>query len=129
MIQKQSHRNFEIKGAHEANLYISGYASVFNIEDRHGDVIVPGAFHNVAKQRKIKFLWQHDQTKPIGVINNFYEDSKGLFIEATINGSTQYGKDAKSLIEQGAIGAFSIGFNANKFYICLLYTSDAADDM
>lgn len=108
---------FEVKIASEDNLDITGYASIFNLEDSAGDIIEPGAFKNAVSRRKVILLWQHDQTKPIGVINELYEDHKGLVIKATINGATQYGSDAKSLIEQGAIDGFSIGFYTKKSYL------------
>ena len=110
MQYKNYNQSFEVKALQEDHLHIKGYASVFNVEDGVGDVVVPGAFKDAIAQRTIKLLWQHKQEIPIGVIDIIFEDQKGLYVEATVNGITQAGKDAKSLIEQGAVNGFSIGF-------------------
>jgi len=104
MQHKSYKSSFYVKATDGNNLHIAGYASVFNVEDSVGHIIMPGAFQDVIKKKKIKFLWQHKQEVPIGVIDEIYEDNKGLYIRATINGSIQ------SLIEQGAVNGFSIGF-------------------
>lgn len=97
---------------------ITGYASIFNELDYHNDVILKGAFENsISKHksgRKIKLLWQHDQNKPIGVINSLYEDDKGLLVEASVNNSIAQGREVISLIKQEALDALSIGFNVAK---------------
>lgn len=110
MQHKSYEQCFEIKAVEGNNLHVKGYASVFNVEDGVGHIIMPGAFREAIIQKKIKFLWQHKQEMPIGIIDKIYEDQKGLYIEATINGAIQSGIDAKSLIEQGAVDSFSIGF-------------------
>lgn len=117
MEQKQSSLILTIKAEQNQNMVVEGYASIFNIEDNIGDVILPGAFKEAILKRKIVLLWQHDNTKPIGVINEIYEDQKGLFIKATINSKVKYGKEAEALIHQGAINSFSIGFYTKDFYI------------
>lgn len=110
MQQKSYKHGFQVKAIDGNNLHIAGYASVFNVEDGVGHIIMPGAFKDAIKEKKIKFLWQHKQEMPIGVIDEIYEDYRGLYIKATINGSIQSGGDAKSLVEQGAVDGFSIGF-------------------
>ncbi len=110
MQYKNYNLSFEVKSQQEDNLHVAGYASVFNVEDGAGDIVMPGAFKDAILSKKIKLLWQHKQEVPIGVIEKIYEDEKGLYIAATINGTTLAGKDAKSLIEQGAVNGFSIGF-------------------
>ena len=112
MQYKSDNHNFEVKSTKEGNLRVVGYASVFNVEDGEGHIITSGAFKDAISKRTIKLLWQHKQEMPIGVIDVIYEDQKGLYIEATINGGTQVGGDAKSLVKQGAVDGFSIGFYA-----------------
>ena len=113
---KNYKHHFEVK-AQGDNFQVEGYASVFNVKDNHGEIISPGAYKNASRKRKIAFLWQYDQTKPIGVIDEIYEDEKGIFMKATINGTTQNGRDAISLIEQGAIEGFSVGFYVKKCHL------------
>lgn len=92
---------------------ISGYASVFDVLDNHGEVVMPGAFTKSLEARfktgKIKVLWQHDQTKPIGIPIEMREDSKGLFVSARIS-ETKQGDDALRLIADGVVDSFSIGY-------------------
>lgn len=91
---------------------INGYASIFDFKDHHGDVVKKGAFAKTLDTKKsIKFLWQHDQSSPIGKINKIYEDSKGLYIEASITNGTSKGKEAIDLVKKGIINGLSIGFN------------------
>lgn len=107
-------RKLIIKSASTSKITIAGYASVFDVIDAHNDIVVKGAFLSSLIQhyhtKYIKFLWQHNMHKPIGLIKQIYEDEYGLFVEAEINTSTIYGKEAESLIKQGAIYSFSIGF-------------------
>ena len=100
---------------------VSGYASTFDVPDQERDIFLPGAFsqsieENNLGKRNIKFLWQHNQMEPIGVINSLVEDYYGLRVEAEINNETQTGREAISLIKQGAVGSFSIAFDVEKSY-------------
>ena len=92
---------FIIKNSNKNTSLIQGYASVFNVLDNHNDMISKGAFVS-SMGRDVKLLWQHDTTKPIGVITKMFEDDYGLHIEAEINNNTQYGSDAVQLIKQKA---------------------------
>ncbi len=99
-----------IKSIEADNAVISGYASVYNVADQHNDIILPGAFAQSTIET-VKFLWQHDFTKPIGVIRSLADDMYGLQVEAVINGKVDAGKEAIELISQGAVNGLSIGFN------------------
>ena len=105
--------SFKTLGSHE--LRLTGYASVFNTLDHHNDIIAKDAFSESITRHeqgyRVKLLWQHDQTKPIGVINKLSQDSTGLFVEASINNTITQGREVISLIKQKAIDSFSIGFN------------------
>ena len=51
-------------------LSISGYASLFGVADRGGDLVMPGAFRRMPPARGsagIRMLLQHDPGQPIGV--------------------------------------------------------------
>lgn len=105
----QNFDNIEIKSASNSEVIITGYASVYNVADHHNDLIVKGAFASVVHQN-IKFLWQHDTKKPIGIITYLSEDDYGLKMEAVINNKVKAGSEAIELIKQGAIDGLSIGF-------------------
>lgn len=108
---KSSDNPIVIKSTTSNSARIAGYASVFNIKDSHGDIIIPGAFKNTdLTGNKIKLLWQHDHKQPIGIISLLKEDTHGLYIEAEINCATTQGKEIIALLKQGAVDGLSIGF-------------------
>lgn len=98
---------------------VSGYASVFNVKDAHGDIVKKGAFRVEVKSGAItknsqqqvvpKFLWQHDNEQVIGKIENLYEDDYGLWVEAHLYIDTHKGQEAAILVQQQAIDGLSIG--------------------
>jgi HK97 family phage prohead protease len=104
----------EVKSSSEDHVHIAGYASVFGEIDSYKDVVLRGAFAGVSSPRDVKFLWQHDMTKPIGVVTNLFEDEHGLYVEATINNETQQGREAVSLVKQGALNGLSIGYHSKE---------------
>ncbi|MDR2157727.1 MAG: phage major capsid protein [Holosporaceae bacterium] len=99
---------------------ISGYASVFNVVDGYGDVVLNGAFkHTVAsfaKGKKPKLLWQHDARSPIGIIEEIFEDNYGLFIKGRLLLEIPKAKEAYSLLKNKAIDGFSIGYKIRNNY-------------
>ena len=56
-----------------------------------------------------KLMWQHDQREPIGKITEGRHTEAGFEIRATIS-ETQRGLDAITLLEDGVINKFSVGF-------------------
>jgi len=94
---------------------IAGYASTFNAADAHGDVVAPGAFgaslaaHKAAGTMPL-MLWAHDQAAPIGIWTEAREDAFGLAVKGALNLDTARGREAYSLLKQGAINGMSIGF-------------------
>ena len=87
----------------------SGYASVFNLEDRGGDVVLPGAFGQV-EAGAVKMLRQHDTSEPVGVWTRLIEDRKGLLAEGRLILDTQKGRETYALLKAGAMNGLSIGF-------------------
>ena len=102
--------DFIVKSSRKENTLISGYASVFGVIDTHNDIVVKGAF-KTAEYNKVKLLWQHDVTKPIGIIKFLQEDEYGLRLEAEINNNTVAGVEATELVKQKAVGGLSTGFS------------------
>jgi HK97 family phage prohead protease len=105
----------DVKDAGEAGEF-TGHVSVFGNEDLDGDVIDPGAFLKTVSEHAGVFpmLWQHDTWEPIGVSKSMAEDSYGLATEGAFNMETQRGREAFSLLKQGALQGFSIGFKSIK---------------
>lgn len=93
---------------------ISGYASLFGVEDLGGDVVVAGAFAKSLESRHPKLLWDHDPGAPIGAWTSVKEDGKGLRVEGRLAMGTVKGREAHELLRMGAIDGLSIGFRTVK---------------
>lgn len=94
---------------------ITGYGSVFGVEDSYGDVIAPGAFSaTLAEHRRAgampAMLWSHDPADPIGVWEEMHEDSHGLYCRGRLLLETNRGYEAWHLLKAGALTGLSIGF-------------------
>lgn len=120
---EQTHNHFELKlvNLDETGTF-SGYGSVFDNVDSVGDIIEAGAFTKTLKQfkggvKKLPILWQHSSAEPIGVYTEMREDESGLFVKGQINLEVQKGKEAYSLLKQGAISGLSIGYYASDYFI------------
>ena len=57
---------------------------------------------------RVKYLYQHDMNKPIGKMNELFEDDKGLVFVAEVP-KTQLGKDVIELMKAGVITENSVG--------------------
>lgn len=105
--------------SHQSDGFFCGYASVFQLKDFHGDIILPGAFKKSLEKWKAigsmpKLLWQHDQTRPIGIWQEIYEDDYGLFVKGQLLLDLHQAKEAHALIKAGVIDGMSIGFRPVK---------------
>jgi len=95
---------------------VAGYASTFddpyNIGRDQLEVVRPGAFARTITERgqKLKLLASHDSGRfPLGRATALSEDATGLFAEFRIS-KTKLGDEALELLADGALDAFSIGF-------------------
>jgi hypothetical protein len=86
---------------------IAGYASVFGVPDRGGDVVVAGAFRS--HRGGVPLLWQHDVKEPIGFVETIMEDSRGLRVVARVVARGR-GEQATALLRAGAIDGLSFGY-------------------
>lgn len=98
---------------------IEGYASLFEAQDQGGDIVRKGAYGASlsalsAAGRKVKMLWQHDPSQPIGVWDEVVEDAKGLRVKGRILDTVARGREAAALIEAGALDGLSIGYRTVK---------------
>lgn len=115
MKTKYIERPFELKSIANDGTF-KGYGSVFGEVDSYRDIVLPGAFNKSiaadfgAKGRKVPMLWQHRAAQPIGIYTEIKEDAHGLYVEGEINMEVQQGKEAHSLMKQGALSGLSIGY-------------------
>ncbi|MEL7459777.1 MAG: HK97 family phage prohead protease [Pseudomonadota bacterium] len=94
---------------------IEGYASIFGAKDNGGDIVEAGAYGASLKDlaangRRVKMLWQHDPTEPIGIWDEVREDDKGLYVKGRLLTDVARAREAASLLEAGAIDGLSIGY-------------------
>lgn len=94
---------------------VAGYASVFGRRDSGGDTVVKGAYaasleRLIGDGRRVKMLWQHDPTQPIGVWEEVVEDDRGLWVRGRLLPEVARGREAAALIAAGAIDGLSIGY-------------------
>lgn len=88
-------------------LRIAGYASVFDLPDKGGDVVARGAFAEAAAP--LPLLWQHQTNEPIGFVESLREDQRGLRITAQIVAAGR-GAEVAALVKAGAIDGLSFGY-------------------
>jgi HK97 family phage prohead protease len=105
---------FDLK-ATGASGAIEGYASLFGEVDQGGDVVASGAYAAsliklAGQNRKVKMLWQHDPSQPIGIWEEVREDSRGLWVKGRILTEVEKGREAIALIKAGSIDGLSIGY-------------------
>ncbi len=89
---------------------VKGYGSVFGNKDSDNDVIEKGAYRRTIKNNgsRVKYLYQHDITKPIGKMKELYEDEKGLVFVAEVP-KTTFGNEVLELMKYGVIDENSVG--------------------
>jgi HK97 family phage prohead protease len=105
----------EYKFTDEGAGTIEGYASVFNLLDRGGDIVLPGAFKaSLGAWRKKKqappMLWQHDPYEPIGIWTDVAEDDKGLKVKGEFTPDDPTAQVVRARIKHGSVKALSIGY-------------------
>ena len=103
------------EGESEEYLEIMGYGSVFGNRDNGGDIVMPGAFKEcIASGRRVKMLWQHDASQPIGVWDEMSEDENGLRMKGRVAKKGKGGEVAE-LIKMGAVEGLSIGYRTQEY--------------
>lgn len=98
---------------------VAGYASLFGLRDRGGDVVLPGAYGAALARMadrgdRVRMLWQHDQAQPIGIWDEVAEDERGLRVRGRILTDVARGREAAALLSAGALDGLSIGYRTVK---------------
>jgi uncharacterized phage protein (TIGR02218 family) len=79
----------------------AGYAAIFGVPDRGGDVVRAGAFAGACP---VPLLWQH-RGAPVGQIEMLAEDSRGLRVIGRVELP-----ELADLVREGALGGLSFGY-------------------
>lgn len=112
----------KLAGTDAANGTVDGYASVFGIIDRGGDIVMPGAFKaSLAEWKRKKafppMLWQHDSWNPVGIWSEMVEDEKGLRVKGDLVLEVPQAASARALMLAGAVKGLSIGYRTVDYEI------------
>ena len=91
----------EVTGAE--TVAFAGYAAVFDVVDRAGDVVRRGAF---ADARVVPLLWQH-RGVAVGSLSVVAEDARGLRVEGVVEDP-----ELARLVRSGAVAGLSVGYRA-----------------
>lgn len=115
MDTKKFTANLELKEFDESGKF-EGYASVFDVVDSDGDIIVKGAFNTSIKKfsengKMPKMLWQHNPSIIIGKFTEMREDEAGLYVKGQLITEVEKGKEAYTLMKEGVLDSMSVGFN------------------
>lgn len=94
---------------------VEGYASVFNLMDMGGDIVMPGAFRSSLaewkrKKQLVPMLWQHRSSEPVGTWPELAEDDKGLKVRGSLILDVPQAAVVRALVKGGAVHGLSIGF-------------------
>jgi HK97 family phage prohead protease/HK97 family phage major capsid protein len=105
--------SFEAKSISKAtkSLKIAGYANT-TTKDRSGDVVTAEAWaKGVENFRKNPvMLYQHKHDCPIGRFDKITVDKKGIYVEGTVSEAAEKNFGIHTLINDGALKSFSVGF-------------------
>lgn len=93
------------------SLKIAGYANT-TAKDRTGDVVTAEAWaKGVENFRKNPImLYQHKHDCPIGRFDKITVDKKGIYVEGTVSSAAETNHGIHTLIKDGALKSFSVGF-------------------
>jgi HK97 family phage prohead protease len=103
----------EVKAADDG-WEVAGYASTWD-PDLGGDVVHPGAFKATLEAGgRVRFLFAHDAAQVLGKPLELREDERGLYGRFRIS-KTRLGQDVHTLLTDGSLDSFSIGFIPRDF--------------
>ena len=94
------------------------YGQVARVSDggpAYDEMFASGAFSRDLQARagdysRVKLLFQHDSNNPIGRATNLREEAAGLYGEFQITPEAARGGEALSLLRDGVLDSFSVGF-------------------
>jgi uncharacterized protein len=105
----------EVKAVDDGSWEVAGYASVWDVVDLGNDVVHKGAFlESLGNGRKVRFLYGHDHRSVLGAPIELKEDEQGLHGRFRIS-KTRLGDEVHTLLKDGALDSFSIGYLARDF--------------
>lgn len=93
----------------------AGYAALFDVVDRGGDVVKPGAFAGTLHAgRTVPLCLQHDPARRIGAVEMLAEDARGLRVIARLDASDAAARDAADAVRAGRLTGLSFGYRVRE---------------
>jgi len=100
---------------HSEDVLVSGYTSLFDVQDISGDIVRKGAFSASLLKlggAPLPMLFGHETVTPIGVWDRVIEDYKGLYVEGRLLKAHKSRRHIMRLVQNGALSGLSIGYRA-----------------
>lgn len=95
--------------------HIEGLAAGYGNVDFGGDIMLPGSLSKSLEGRaSVPMLLFHDHKRPAGVWKHFEETGDGLLMKGKISVGTATGREAHTLVKDGALGGLSVGLGRVK---------------
>ncbi|HEX8445119.1 MAG TPA: HK97 family phage prohead protease [Sphingomonas sp.] len=90
----------------------AGYAALFDVVDRGGDIVRAGAFARTlaAGRGRVPLLWQHGGLRAAGVIETLTEDARGLRVTGRVAARSAAG----AALLAGTVEGLSFGYRARR---------------
>jgi len=113
--------SYEVKDIDSKKGIITLYANTFDRMDTDNDVSLKGSFKKTIKEwfNRVKWFYNHDMTKLLGVPLEAKEDNFGLLLTGQLNLQKELSKDVfedyKLYADNGRSLEHSIGVNAVKY--------------
>jgi len=97
----------------------TGWASVYGVKDRQGEIVQKGAFtaslQDYARRGNYPaLLLGHDMQNPVGAIERIRESEQGVEIEGQIDLGVEAGQKAYELVRSKSLHGLSVGFQATE---------------
>lgn len=95
----------------EGATQFKGYASLYNVVDDHGDVIMPGAFDKSLQDRRrpVLMYFGHSPGRVPGKWLSVKSDDRGLWVHGEFTRGNREAEDIAASVRHGALGGLSVG--------------------
>lgn len=100
-----------LKDVDKSTRIMVGMFSNYQEPDMLEDLSTKGMFDRTWREQKerIKHVYEHDMTKPIGKIQKLWDDEKGAYYESKV-GTHKFGDDVLEMADSGLLDEHSFGF-------------------
>lgn len=109
--------DFEVKMLDDGSgIEIQGYAST-PVVDRDQEIIPVSAIDTANWEKNPILLYMHDRSKPIGKVVSYEKRTDGLWVKAFISNAAEKLHGVLTLIKDGVLKAFSVGFRIHDYFV------------